>query len=513
VDRLPVRCPIVSSSTALTALAVFVLGSGLAGAQSVRICAIQGTGPVPAGLGTRVTVSGVVTVAFRAGAPGFFLQEPSCDGDAATSDALFVDGRGLAAWPAIGDRATVTGRVANDAGLTSVIAESASDDGRYAGSVEAVRLAPPADPVAAAAYLESQEGMLVALPPSRVVGATDATGTAYVVPEATGVTRLFRGDVDGRKLGLVAPEAWLLANQGDVVSDASGPLVETAAGFAVWVRTARPPSLAAGRAPAVAATPAATGTLSIATYDLGAPADTARRAQSIATALAAPDVLVIQGAGSLDALADLAADPSLIGFGYRPVLADAPDGEARHVGLLYRADRVALRAFEARPAAVAGRAPLVVHLQTPAGERFAVVGCDFQAAAGAVDAAAVRMGLADHVRALAEEIRLAEPDARLVVLGDLDDGEASAPVLRLLAGGLLSDLHGRLPVERPYSTGAQGLSLTSDYVLVDAALAARIVELRAVHVNADWARTAPGGEAASPRVADHDPLLLRVRLP
>ncbi|MET0556140.1 MAG: hypothetical protein ABW221_24080 [Vicinamibacteria bacterium] len=498
------------SKRSATVLAALLLGSGAAGAQTARPCAVQGSGPVPPALGSRVTVSGVVTAAFRGAVNGFFLQEPSCDGDAATSDALFVDARGLAAWPAAGNRATVTGRVANDAGLTSVIAESASDDGRYAGSVEAVRTSPPADPAAAAAYLESQEGMLVALAPSRVVGATDATGTAYVVPEASGVTRLYRGDADGRKLGLAAPEAWLAANHGDVVSDVSGPLVETGAGFAVWVRTTRPPAIAAGRAAAGTAAAAAPGTLSIATYDLGASGSAARRAQSIA-ALAAPDVLVVQGAFSAETLADLAAEPSLIAFGYRTVAAEGADPEGRRVGLLYRADRVSLRAFETRPAAVPGRAPLVVHLETPQGERFAVVGCDFQPAAGAVDAAAVRLGLADHVRALAGEIRLTEPDARLVVLGNLDDGETSAPVLRLLDGGLLQDLHGRLPVERPYTVVAQGLSLASDYVLVDGALSARVAELRAVHANADQAHAAPGAEASSARAADHDPLLLRVR--
>lgn len=500
------------SRTATCVLAAFVLGTGAAGAQTTRICAVQGTGAVPPGLGTRVTVSGVVTVAFRGTVSGFFLQEPSCDGDAATSDALFVDARGIASWPATGDRATVTGRVTNDLGLTAVLAESASDDGRYAGSVEAVRASPPADPAAAAAYLESLEGMLVALAPSRVVGATDATGTAYVVPDASGVTRLYRGDADGRKLGLAAPEGWLAASQGDVVSDASGPLAETAAGFAVWVRVSRPPTIAAGRAAAVAASPAPAGTLSIATYDLGSAGTTARRAQSIAASLSAPDVLVLQGAFSADTLADLAADPALVGYGYRSVAADGADAEGRRLGLLYRAEHVSLRAFETRPAG-AGRPPLVAHLVTPRGERFALVGCDFQAAAGAVDAAALRMGLADHVRALAEEIRLAEPDARLVVLGNLDDGETSAPLQRLLAGGLLADLNGRQPAERPYTTVSQGLSLASDYVLVDAALAARVAELRTVHVNADWFRAAPGADGGTPRVADHDPLLLRVRTP
>ena len=140
----------VLSRVAIPGLAVLVLGSGVAGAQTTRICTVQGSGAVPAILGARVTVSGVVTVAFR-NAGGFFLQEPGCDGDPATSDALFVDARGLSSWPATGDRATVTGRVANELGLTSVVADTASDDGRYAGSIEAVRTSPPVDPLASAA--------------------------------------------------------------------------------------------------------------------------------------------------------------------------------------------------------------------------------------------------------------------------------------------------------------------------------------------------------------------------
>jgi uncharacterized protein len=499
-------------------------------AQVSRPCAVQGSTATPPALGARVSVGGVVTATYRA---GFFLQDPSCDGDSATSDAVWVEAPG-AAFPVVGNRAIVSGRVANDGGLTTILAESVTDDGRYAGSIEAVRLSPPADAAAAAAYLESHEGMLVALGTSRVVAATDESGVVYVMPDASGVTRLYRGDADGRKLGVTAPEGWFAANQGDRLADAAGPLVETPNGFVVWLRGGRLPPIEPGRGAPAAAPPPPAGLLAIATYNLDAffdgvddpgtadaasaaryPAELALRAQSIARYLGSPDVVAVQEVETLGALQDLAAQPELIAAGYRAVLVEGADARGLDTGLLYRADRLALRSFEARPASgVAGRAPLVVRLTTAAGgQDVTVIACDFETAASGPDAAAVRLAMADHVRALVEESHLTEPGSGVVVAGDLADTEDSAPLQRLTAG-LLQDLHGRLPAERPYTRAAQGVSVASDYVLVDATLASRVTEVRALHVNADWARPAPGTDpAASPRASDHDPVALRLRMP
>jgi len=520
----------VSSRLILIVAALLALAGPVA-AQTSRTCGVQGNTATPPGLGARVSVNGVVTATYRA---GFFLQDPSCDGDSATSDAVWVDGRGGGAFPAVGNRATVTGRVANDGGLTSIVAESVADEGRYAGSIEAVRLNPPADAAAAAPYLESYEGMLVALPPSRVVAATDANGVAYVMPDASGVTRLYRTDADGRKLGLTLPEGWFGANQGDRLADAAGPLVETPSGFVVWLRSGRLPSVEAGRGAPAPASPSPAGQLSLASDNLGAffdgtddpgtddatvaaryPAELALRAQSIARYLGSPDVVAVQEVETLGALQDLAAQPELIAAGYRAVLAEGADPRGLDVGLLYRSDRLALRSFEARPAsAAAARAPLVVHLETiPGGERLTVIACDFETAASGPDAAAVRLVMADHVRALVEESRLTEPASGVVVMGNLADVEDSAPVQRLTAG-LLQDLHGRVPADRPYTRLAQGVSVSTDYVLVDAALAGRVTEARALHVNVDWAHPAPGADpAATPRASDHDPVVLRLRTP
>jgi predicted extracellular nuclease len=519
------------SSRALLVLACLLALAGPSAAQTSKTCTVQGPTSTPPALGARVSVGGVVTAAYRA---GFFLQDPSCDADAATSDALFVDGAAGVAPPPVGHRATVTGRVANDGGLTTIVAESVSDEGRYAGSVEAVRLNPPADAAAAAAYLESHEGMLVSLAASRVVAATDEAGVAYVMPEASGVTRLYRADADGRKMGLVSPDGWFAANQNDRVADAAGALADTPDGFVVWLRSGRAPAVESGRGAPSPTSPAPDGQASLGTYDLDAffdgvddpgvedessparyPAALAVRAQSIARYVGSPDVLAVQEVESLGALQDLAAQPELIAAGYRAVLVDGADPRGLDVGLLYREGRFALRGFEARPAAgVPGRAPLVVHLQAAAsGERLTVIACDFATAAEGPEAAAVRLALADHVRSLVEEVRLAEPGARVAVAGNLRDAEDSAPLQRLTAG-LLQNLGGRLPADRPYSVVAGGVSLASDYVLLDDVLAARAVESRALHVNVDWAHPAPASDpAATPRASDHDPVVTRLRAP
>jgi predicted extracellular nuclease len=98
-------------------------------------------------------------------------------------------------------------------------------------------------------------------------------------------------------------------------------------------------------------------------------------------------------------------------------------------------------------------------------------------------------------------------------MGHLVDAEDSAPLQRLQAG-LLQNLTGRLPADRPFTAVTDGLSVAADYVLVDAALASRVTDARALHVNVDWAHRAPGADSTqSPRASDHDPVVVRVRTP
>jgi endonuclease/exonuclease/phosphatase family metal-dependent hydrolase len=97
------------------------------------------------------------------------------------------------------------------------------------------------------------------------------------------------------------------------------------------------------------------------------------------------------------------------------------------------------------------------------------------------------------------EVLQANAHARIVVLGDLNDFENTAPLRRLEAAGL-EDLVRRIPLEGRYSYVYLGNSQVLDHILVSEALAAK-AEVEMVHVNAEF----PAGDRAS----DHDPVIAR----
>ncbi|HLA76895.1 MAG TPA: endonuclease/exonuclease/phosphatase family protein [Vicinamibacteria bacterium] len=522
-----------------------------ASAQTVRICQVQGAGSTPAIQG-RVTVTGVVIADFTAtSVKGFFLQEPGCDSDAATSDGIFVSTSSRAGAVTVGNRVTASGQVSDTSGLTTITLESLSDSGPYAGSIQAVRLTPPTDPVAAAAYLEPFEGMLVGLPVSRVIAATNHYGDAFVMPESSGVTRLYRGEADGRKLAVTCPGCWLSVNQGDRLTDASGVLSYQYGDFAMLVKATKTPTVeAAALTPAIPQPTA--GSFTVAAYNLenffdavddpltadDVPssaqyaAGLAARAASIARYLGSPDVVGVEEAENLQVLQDLAAHPDLLPAAYRPVLIDGADSRGIDVGLLYRADRWWLRSSEARqgcttirasasdvPCPVSGgqgyalfaRPPLVVKLESLAsGERLTFIVNHFKAQEdGSLVDDQLRLASAAHVKALADELKTTEPEAAVLVLGDLNDFEDSATLAQLKAGGLV-DLHGRSG-ERPYSYVYRGLAQVLDFALVDPALVPRVVDFRPVHINVDFGAPAPGSAGSGLHASDHDPVLLTLR--
>jgi predicted extracellular nuclease len=124
------------------------------------IYAIQGSGANAAITGT-VTTRGVVVGDYEGASPtlrGFYLQDEDGDGDAATSDGIFVF-NGSNNYVNLGDVVRVTGSASEFQGQTQISASSVVNCG--AGSVS------PTDvtfPVPSSTYLEQYEGMLVRLP-------------------------------------------------------------------------------------------------------------------------------------------------------------------------------------------------------------------------------------------------------------------------------------------------------------------------------------------------------------
>ena len=99
-----------------------------------------------------------------------------------------------------------------------------------------------------------------------------------------------------------------------------------------------------------------------------------------------------------------------------------------------------------------------------------------------------------------QQIRAIDPNANIVVLGDLNDFEFSETIDILEAAGL-SDLYDTLPLPERYSYVFQGNSQTLDHILVSGSLADRST-LDVVHVNAEFADQA----------SDHDPSVVRILL-
>jgi uncharacterized protein len=98
-------------------------------------------------------------------------------------------------------------------------------------------------------------------------------------------------------------------------------------------------------------------------------------------------------------------------------------------------------------------------------------------------------------------IEAADPDAGVVVLGDLNDFDFSQ-ALDTLQAGVLHDLIGTLPQPERYTYDFEGNSQALDHILLSDALFERPFTYDAVHVNSEFADQA----------SDHDPQVVRITL-
>jgi uncharacterized protein len=137
------------------------------------ISAIQGSGETSPLVGQTVTTLGVVVGDYEGPAPalrGFYLQDPVGDGDAATSEGIFVFNGNLDLVN-VGDLVAVSGTAAEFQGQTQI-----SASGVVACGTGAVAPVDVALPVPDATYLERYEGMLVRFPQTLVVTETFQLG-------------------------------------------------------------------------------------------------------------------------------------------------------------------------------------------------------------------------------------------------------------------------------------------------------------------------------------------------
>ena len=122
----------------------------------------------------------------------------------------------------------------------------------------------------------------------------------------------------------------------------------------------------------------------------------------------------------------------------------------------------------------------------------------------ALSSEAKRVQQAQSVRAFVDQLLAADPGARVVVLGDLNDFEFSPPLEVLKGRGVtaLQALIETLPQEERYSYVFEGNSQSLDHILVSPGIALLPLDYDIVHVNAEFAEHA----------SDHDPQTVRLTL-
>lgn len=106
------------------------------------------------------------------------------------------------------------------------------------------------------------------------------------------------------------------------------------------------------------------------------------------------------------------------------------------------------------------------------------------------------------VRNLVDDVLALDPQARIIVLGDLNDFDFREPV-EVLAAAPMVNLMKRLPDSERLTYVFQGNSQILDHIIVSPALADS-AELEVIHVNSEF----PAPERAS----DHDPVIARFKL-
>ena len=115
-----------------------------------------------------------------------------------------------------------------------------------------------------------------------------------------------------------------------------------------------------------------------------------------------------------------------------------------------------------------------------------------------------RVNQARAVNAFVNEILACDPEANVIVLGDVNDFQFS-PTVDALKGDVLHNLMDLLPENEQYSYVYQGNSQVLDQILVSGHVLDRLSpEYDVVHVNAEFTH--------DEQVSDHDPAVVRLSL-
>jgi predicted extracellular nuclease len=239
--------------------------------------------------------------------------------------------------------------------------------------------------------------------------------------------------------------------------------------------------------------------------------DLAKTAETI-EAMGAPTIVGLQEVENIDILADLVEQETIAGYRYAPFLIEGTDSRGIDNGYLVRGDQATVEGVGSyvAPGGLTSRPPLVitvtVHLDT-GDQTVHVLNNHFTSMSGGEKPTEPRRkAQAAWNVALAEQILAQDPDAHIIVLGDLNSFYDSPPMDVLRDAGLRHVYELSEP-NIPYSYIFQGESETLDHILVTPDLYDRLTRVEVLHVNADYPPPIPD-DPSPRRTSDHDPLVV-----
>ena len=417
-------------------------------------------------------------------------------------------------------------------------------------------------------FYESLEGMLVEVPDAVAISPTNRFGEIVVLADAgagqplnsRGGLNLTPHTLHPQRIQLddsLLPGTMPAAQVGDALGTVHGPVSYRFGNFEVLVLT-EPVVESAGLAPETTALVGTAQHLTVGSFNVFnldpndddqsadlADGQFAAIADQIVHRLGAPDVLALQevqdntgaandGTTSADQTAQTLIAAIAAAGGPRYEYADVappdgadggqPGGNIR-VAYLYQPGRVALIGSVERiedDAFSNSRKPLKAAFNFK-GTKLTVINCHFSSKFGSPPlfgriqpptngGLAQRLAQAAFIHDLVAELLAADPNANIVVLGDLNESSFPLAPVQPPPGDVLQTLAGTPPIlfnlgdaadgDLAYSYNFQGISQQLDYLLVSSTLLALQPEFDPVHVNTEFPNQA----------SDHDPILARLLL-
>jgi predicted extracellular nuclease len=231
-------------------------------------------------------------------------------------------------------------------------------------------------------------------------------------------------------------------------------------------------------------------------------------------AMGAPDIIGLQEVENIDVLEDLVEQEQLAVFGYEPYLIEGDDSRGIDVAYLVRSDSVTVEGVGSYPGpnSLTSRHPLVltatVHLESGDQTVYVLNNHFLALTAGEAATEPARTNQAAWNVTLVEQIRANDPDAAVIVLGDLNSFFGTPPIDALQTADLrhVFEFFGE-DEPLPYTYIFEGATQSLDHILLSADLFAGLTLVEALHLNADYP-VWNLDDATAQHVSDHDPIVV-----